>query len=457
MYCMVPPAYRASSDLRFPASGRTVLKIGNLLDRNKGHRIMAFMEFESADSPNYGMLISRFEESRQWDRALETAQEWLSREPRGGRAHLAAGQALLNLGRPAEAEHHLAQALAQNPDSDLALRFMSIAQFRQKRFREADDSINKALSLNPEGAFHWFHLADMFFQQGDLASAKKYAKRARDLAPQNADILGLLARCEPTDDDSRLWKYRQALELDPENAEIHNNIGVYYLNSKADYERAEEYFRRALFFEPTLKVARSNLFITVRHSDAVYRALCGPKDIFLRWLHIGREECQRSIPFYLPPLFIARQLCWMLASQLALAGLILWAMWFWPLVKVYEFIMVGDIRARTGEIGSRRGGFLNYRKWPPRLRLAIFAVVLVSFWGGLAYLCVAFPVADDGVLFGIIGVGLLLGLLGLIGSSIWGHAKKMRNRFHVRRRARRLGGSLLPDSENVEAPWMNEP
>ena len=410
------------------------------------------MEFESADSPNYGMLISRFEESRQWDRALETAQEWLSREPRGGRAHLAAGQALLNLGRPAEAEHHLAQALAQNPDSDLALRFMSIAQFRQKRFREADDSINKALSLNPEGAFHWFHLADMFFQQGDLASAKKFAKKARELAPRDADILSLLARCEPADDDSRLWKYRQALELDPENAEVHNNIGAYYLNAKGDYKRAEEHFRRALFFNPALKVARSNLLITVRHSDAVYRILCGPKDLFLRWLRFGWKERQRSIPVYLLLL-----LFWVLTVRAALAGAILWAMLVWPLVKVYEFIMVGDIRARTGEIGTKRGGFLNYRKWPLRLRLAIFAVVLVSFWGGLACLCLAFPVAEDRVLPVITGFVLLLGLLVLIGFWVRTKAKNMRNRFHVRRRARRLGGSLLPDSENVEAPWMNEP
>lgn len=451
MHCLAPEAYRAIGDLPFPARGRTVLKIWNLLDPNKGHRIMAFMEFESAESPNYGMLISRFEESRQWDRALETAQEWLSREPQDGRAHLAAGQALLNLGRPAEAEHHLAQALAQEPDSDLALRFLSIAQFRQNRFREADDSIKKALSLNPEGAFHWSHLAYMFFRQGDLASAKKYAKRARDLAPRNADILSLLAQCEPTDDDSRLWKYRQALELDPENAEVHNNIGAYYLNSKGDYARAEEHFRRALFFKPTLKVARSNLFITVRHSDAVYRVLCGPKDLVLRWLRFVWKERQRSIPVYLLVL-----LFWILTARFALAGLIFWAMLVWPLVKVYEFIMVGDIRARTGEIGTRRGGFLNYRKWPPRVRLMIFAIVLVSFWGGLAYLCVTFSVAMDRMLPVIIGFAFLLGLLVIIGFWIRAKAKNMRNRLHARRRARRLGGSLGPDSKNVEAPWMNE-
>ena len=93
MHGLTPQAYRALTDQFFPPRGRTILKIGNLLDHNRGHRIMAFMEFESADSPNYGMLISRFEESRQWDRALETAREWLSREPRGGRAHLAAGRA----------------------------------------------------------------------------------------------------------------------------------------------------------------------------------------------------------------------------------------------------------------------------------------------------------------------------------------------------------------------------
>ncbi len=61
------------------------------------------------------MLILRFSGSGQWDRMLETAREWLAGDPESVRAHMAAGQALLNLKRYAEAESHLRRGLASEP------------------------------------------------------------------------------------------------------------------------------------------------------------------------------------------------------------------------------------------------------------------------------------------------------------------------------------------------------
>ena len=56
------------------------------------------------NTPNYAILLSRFSSSGQWDRVLDTAREWLSLNPENIPAHLAAGQALNNLDRHAEAE-----------------------------------------------------------------------------------------------------------------------------------------------------------------------------------------------------------------------------------------------------------------------------------------------------------------------------------------------------------------
>lgn len=376
--------------------------------------------------------------------------EWLSLEPELARAHLAAGQALLNLDRASEAEMHLRQVLIRQPENSNALRFMSIAQFRQKRFKEADESIHKAISLRPNDPFHWFHLADMCYRQRDLASAKKYAERARELAPRNSDIMNLLAMCEPGGDIRKLQQYQEALELNPENAPVHNNIGVYYLNTAKDFEKAEEHFRRALFFKPSLKVARSNLFLTIKHRDSVYKTLCAPKDFIFQLFAFMRQKRKKSILLYVLIFPI-----WAIAFRFILVGLFLWFSLVWPLVKAYEFLTIGDIRARAGEIGARRGGILNYRRWPLKVRLSIFALLLLSFWGGIAYLSlrnICDSVSDNGQV--VFGLATFAGMLLLLGFWVRTKIKKGRGRFHARRRAKRMGGLL--ESTNLKRPWTNK-
>ena len=79
--------------------------------------------------PNYRILIERFNSSRQWERTLETAREWLSVEPENSEAHMAAGQALVYLDRHSEAERHIAIVLATQPDNDIAHRHILNLQF----------------------------------------------------------------------------------------------------------------------------------------------------------------------------------------------------------------------------------------------------------------------------------------------------------------------------------------
>jgi tetratricopeptide (TPR) repeat protein len=340
------------------------------------------MSAGESNAPNYRVLISRFSASGQWDRVLDTAREWIATDPENARAHLAAGQALLNLKRYPEADSFLRRALAGEPQNSVAHRFMSIAHFHGRRFKEADEAIQKAISLSPEDHYNWYHLAWMFYRQGDRLSARKYAERARELDPRDADVVNLLALCAPSegvDSAQKLRQYEDALELDPENAEVHNNIGAYHLNVTRDFAAAEEYFRRALFFDPAMKTARGNLFLAIKHRDRLYQILCLPRDGLLQGFSLMRKARRKGFLVYLLLLPV-----WVVAFRFLLAGLILWGLLVWPMVKVYEFLTVGDIRAHAGEVGSRRGGFLGYRRWPVRVRLSIFAACLVSFWAALA-------------------------------------------------------------------------
>jgi Flp pilus assembly protein TadD len=394
---------------------------------------------ERAGQPNYGVLLSRFISSRQWDRVLETAREWLARDPENIRAHHAAAQGLINLKKHSEAEPHLARVLARSPENGTAHRWMSIIQFHQQKFKAADESIHRALSVNPEDTYNWYHLAWMLYKQGDLESARKYASKALELAPQNADTINLLALCTPRNQSATdvLRRYREALAVDPEKPVVHNNIGVYHLNVEKDYAAAEECFRRALFFDPSLKIARTNLFNMLKRRDPVYRAMCAPKDFILKCFNAVRRRRGNFV------LYILAIPVWILAFRFLIAGLVLWFLFVWPMMQVYQYLTIGDIRAQAGELGARRGGFLGYRRWPLRLRLSLFGLVLVSAWGGVIYFIMRGGPAALGdtaqVLFGLI---ILIGLLILLGFWIRARWKSSRNRSAARHRARRFSHLL---------------
>jgi hypothetical protein len=66
-------------------------------------------------------------------------------------------------------------------------------------------------------------------------------------------------------------------------------------------------------------------------------------------------------------------------------GALLWCVWVWPMMKVYEAMIIGDLKAQAGEIGAHRGGFLGYRTWPRKVRLGLFGAILAAFWGGIAF------------------------------------------------------------------------
>ena len=380
------------------------------------------------------VLISRLAASGQWERLLETGRDWLADEPENGSAHRYVGQALVNLKRHAEAEPHLAKAIAANPADPFSHRLMAIAKFGLKKYREADQAIHQAIELNPNDAMNWYHLAWMCHQQHDAKNAVKWSSKALELDPDNPDILNLHAICggalnSPT-------TFQSVLAMDPENAPAHNNLGVYYLNEK-DSAKAEECFRRALTIDPTLKVARRNLLLVVKRRDRIYQILCAPRDFLfsIRNALLGNGQ-KRNFGAVLLGFVV-----WIVAVRFFIFGLALWFGLVWPMVKVYEFLVIGDLRKKAGEIGTTRGGILGYRQWSPRVRIALFGAALVAFWTTV-YLAFwgpwqSGPQAEamrDNAIVGVVTAGVA-GLLIFLG---YRGAKGSVQRYHSWRRHRRL-------------------
>jgi Flp pilus assembly protein TadD len=311
---------------------------------------------------------------------LHTARQWLEVEPENIEAHRAVGESLIILDREAEAERHIRHVLAARPNDDVAHRWMSYVHSKAfalgaggARLKAAEESLQKAISLNPQDPFHWFGLALLCQAQYDFTSAKEFLAKALELDPRNPAFSRLVIDCEPTNESNvaeKLAQYHKALELDPQNAGIHSDIGVCHLNYTGNFQAAEKSFRRALFFNPSSKTARSSLFITLKHRDRIYRALHAPRDLLLK---VGSYSMPDSLLYMLTVPYL-------LYTSLFI-GLAFWFILFWPLVKAYEYLTIGDIHSKAGEVGAKRGGLLGYRRLSLSVRLIIFATFLAAFWG----------------------------------------------------------------------------
>jgi hypothetical protein len=159
---------------------------------------------------------------------------------------------------------------------------------------------------------------------------------------------------------------------------VHTNLGSYYLNSARDFPAAEASFRRALQCDPANRMAQQNLFAVLRLRDPVYRVLTLPRNLLRRvsWSRQGHTGLAR----------IGLVLLWLSLGRYLWGVFAIWLLLVWPIIKAYEYLTLSDIRAKAGVAGARRGGWRGFHRWPLEARLAIFALLVVGFWGGLFWL-----------------------------------------------------------------------
>ena len=400
------------------------------------------MNTAAPESPSqrYATLLSRLLGSKDWPRALTTAHEWLAEDPVNPQAHLGAGQALINLERHAEALLHLHKTLEANPNHAFAHRLASSCCFHGKDFRQADEHIQRAISLQPNESTHWYQLAWMRYMHGAPDLAAKHAARALGLAPENSNVVNLLALCQRSKPKERLAQYERALELDPENAVVHSNIGLYRLHVEGDSRAAEASFRRALQINPADKSAQTNLLLALRHRHWGYQLLRFPLSM---WDHAtwARKDLYTLAHLVVLGACLATTYFWFIIFG--------WVMLVFPLQKAYEYLTLGDIRAQAGVPGARRGGLLGYRRWPFTARLGVFALLTLLFWGGLAAAYLSFKDDPDLVWKAAVPGVILLGIAMLTVLVV--RAVRLGKRVRLQRIARRSEKSF-----NRQVPLAKE-
>lgn len=211
----------------------------------------------------------------------------------GHRGALARAEALLGLGRAAEARTQITGVLAADPRNATALRQLARCQAAVGDLDDALATARLAIAAEPEAEHGHRVLSHVLLKRRDYQAAIDAARHALSLAPDNwrghlslvealrrvdgpqaYDAAGRLVELAPHEPDAHIAygsaaaaagerllarrSFERALALDPRNATARNNLAVLDMREKA-WRRALAGFRASQGMDPTQHLARHNL------------------------------------------------------------------------------------------------------------------------------------------------------------------------------------------------------
>jgi tetratricopeptide (TPR) repeat protein len=129
----------------------------------------------------------------------------------------------------ADAETHIAAALAQNPDDAYNLSTIGFLKFRQQKYDEALDALSRAAKLDPANPQIQNYLGVTLSQKGLRAQAETALRKAVELNPnygsaQNNLAVVYLGEKPPMAELAR-WHYQKAIDLgQPRNPDLEKKL-----------------------------------------------------------------------------------------------------------------------------------------------------------------------------------------------------------------------------------------
>jgi tetratricopeptide (TPR) repeat protein len=184
-----------------------------------------------------------------------------------GREDLARGESLLGtpkhrkgIRRVEAAIRKLVAATRREPEDAENFYLLCRAHSLAPRYREALDSIDRAILLDPANHEYIYNKSYVLIAIKNYEGAVRAMTRAVDLAPDRADYRFRLALAHSGGGEKglALQHYRRAIELDPHLALAYYNVGVLLADS-GDDEEAIAMFRKAASLDPGLTDAHSNI------------------------------------------------------------------------------------------------------------------------------------------------------------------------------------------------------
>jgi Flp pilus assembly protein TadD len=188
------------------------------------------------------------------------------------------GVALLNQGRYADAEAFFRQAVELDSKDAAAYCNLGLALIEQDKFEAAITALNKSIKLNSKDANAYNNLGVALHGLGRDQEAKANYEHALKIDPQVKNARSNLEKVEANvkrEKANAVFKeaydaaakgrhaaaeqlYRKVIEINPQNADAHSNLGV-SLQNQGRLAEAKTAFEQALKINPQSKNARSNI------------------------------------------------------------------------------------------------------------------------------------------------------------------------------------------------------
>jgi len=192
--------------------------------------------------------------------------------------HELIAQAYQRAGMLQDALAEVNAGLQANPKSASLQNTLGLIRREQQGYADAESAFRRAMELDPQGVvgrLARFNLSSMLIKQERADDALKLLDEAVLAAPEDPEVhynraLALHHIAKRDADQQRLSaaleEYGKTLELNPNHAKAHCNIGV-ILISMGDTEKAIGHYQKALEADPTLAVAARNLAIAYERID----------------------------------------------------------------------------------------------------------------------------------------------------------------------------------------------
>lgn len=198
------------------------------------------------------------------------------------------GSLELDRGRYATAEKLLTEAVRLEA-TYFDLTLLGIAQRQQGKTEAARESYREALELNPDHAETVFNLG-VTYKFDDPEQAITLFRRAIEMDPNAAPShreLGWMLQTTKRDYSSAEYHMRRALELDPNNPWAHIYLGSLRWHT-GDLESTEQEFKTAIDLAPRWTLPRCNLGNLYTHQERWKEA----KELFEQALELDPDDVE---------------------------------------------------------------------------------------------------------------------------------------------------------------------
>ncbi len=126
-------------------------------------------------------LGERYETAAQPERAIAAFEAAALKDPRDAVAHARAGELLLERGRQAEAQAHLAEAVRLDPTRARAWEGLGALALDRRDYPQAEQAHRSLLRLEPANVSAWLRLGAALARQGKWAGAEDALETARSI------------------------------------------------------------------------------------------------------------------------------------------------------------------------------------------------------------------------------------------------------------------------------------